>query len=54
MVQMGWEIRGNRLHSCLEQHLLGAAELDPGDRSQNGGVRSNRVLAFRRLQSDGR
>ena len=26
----GWEIRGNTLHSCLEQHLLGAAELDPG------------------------
>ena len=27
----GWEIRGNTLHGCLEQYLLGAAELDPGD-----------------------
>ena len=27
----GWEIRGNTLHNCLEQYLLGAAELDPGD-----------------------
>ena len=25
----GWEIRGNTLHGCLEQFLLGAAELDP-------------------------
>jgi hypothetical protein len=28
---MGWEIRGNTVHACLEQHLLGEAELDPGD-----------------------
>lgn len=28
---MGWEIRGNTLHACLEQHLLGAADLDAGD-----------------------
>ena len=27
--EMGWEHRGNRLHNCLEQHLLGAAQLDP-------------------------
>ena len=27
----GWEIRGNTLHSCLEQYLRGAAELNPGD-----------------------
>ena len=26
----GWEIRGNTLHSCLEQFLLGAADLNPG------------------------
>ena len=26
-----WEPRGNTIHSCLEQYLLGAAELDPGD-----------------------
>ena len=28
--EMGWCNRGNTLHSCLEQFLLGAAELDPG------------------------
>lgn len=27
----GWEIRGNTIHECLEQHLLGAADLNPGD-----------------------
>jgi hypothetical protein len=27
----GWEIRGNTLHGCLEQFLLGAADLNPGD-----------------------
>ena len=27
----GWERRGTTLHSCLEQHLLGAAQLDPGE-----------------------
>ena len=26
----GWEIRGNTLHNCLEQFLLGAADLNPG------------------------
>jgi hypothetical protein len=26
-----WEPRGRTLHACLEQYLLGAAELDPGD-----------------------
>ena len=28
--EMGWCNRGNTLHGCLEQFLLGAAELDPG------------------------
>ena len=27
--ELGWENRGNTLHGCLEQFLLGAAELDP-------------------------
>ena len=27
----GWEIRGNTLHGCLEQFLLGVADLNPGD-----------------------
>ena len=26
----GWEVRGNTLHGCLEQFLLGAADLNPG------------------------
>ena len=26
-----WEPRGNTLHGCLEQYLLGAADLNPGD-----------------------
>lgn len=26
-----WQPRGNTLHSCLEQYLLGSAELDPGE-----------------------
>lgn len=28
--EMGWEARGNACHAALEQHLLGAARLDPG------------------------
>ena len=28
---MGWEIRGNTVHACLEQHLLGQPTLDTGD-----------------------
>ncbi len=26
-----WEPRGNTVHACLEAHLLGAAQLNPGD-----------------------
>ena len=28
--ELGWENRGNTCHAALEQHLLGAARLDPG------------------------
>ena len=45
----GWEIRGNTLHGCLEQYLLGAAELDPGDFTE-WWERAQILLAFRRLQ----